>query len=481
MFKLLRNIGLLSPVKLFRLLISFRKYGKNFLGYLHFLQKTHSEKISIDDGEYMLNYEGLFLYSKTAFNFLTGKKGIRKESKVAIIGFDGALLTATIVGLSATGCKLILINPHLKDEQLNQLLNRIKPSHVLSDFDNLSKVSDDFNPIDFTSIQFHESHSASEVKMMSMGPFTVMTSGTTGVPKGITRKSSIATFIPPFKALINELELYKYSKIYIATPSYHGFGISALFIALILGVEIHMNKKFDVKEMASTLKNFNIEVLTAVPLMLDRLNQRIEETGEKPENLKCIISGGAALHETTLRRTESNFGNILWNLYGTSEAGFCIMSTPKISVKDAGTIGKPIKGVKTKIEKGELMIQAKWAIQKGEWIPTGDSARIENGYIYLNGRTDDMIVSGGENVYPINLQKALMALEEVRMAAVVPVKDEEFGQRFEAFIELNKEINSETIMEHLKSKLARFEMPRKIHIREKLPLNPIGKVNKKEL
>ena len=481
MLRLLNNIGLLSPLKLLRLFFSFQKFGKNFLGYLHFLQKTHASNVALDDGEYLLSYADFFSQSKTAFSIFTNQLSINKTSKVCLISLDSVPLTLTIVGLSAIGSKTILINPNLSASQLNELLDKLNPTHVLTDYDNQHKVESKFEPFNFRDINFHSEQSKTKVKPTSMGPFTVMTSGTTGLPKEISRKSSIATFIPPFRALINQLELHKYSKIYIATPIYHGFGISALFISIVLGAEIHMSQKFNEKELANTLRHFKIEVLTAVPLMLDRLNKCINDSKIEAEQLKCIISGGAALHESTLRETERNFGEIVWNLYGTSEAGFCIMSTPTISAKDAGTIGKPIKGVKTKIENGQLMIQAKWAFQKGEWIPTGDAAEIENEFIYLCGRIDDMIVSGGENVYPVNLKNALMELSEVRIAEVLPVDDDEYGQRFEVFLELNKEIETNSIMEYIKAKLARYEIPRKIHVLEKLPLNPIGKVNKKEL
>jgi acyl-CoA synthetase (AMP-forming)/AMP-acid ligase II len=185
----------------------------------------------------------------------------------------------------------------------------------------------------------------------------------------------------------------------------------------------------------------------------------------------------------------------LFNLYGTSEAGFCIMGTPDSLSRKPESIGKPVRGVHARIvnesdqevgEKrvGRLCIRSAWTTSRRSWIETGDVAyRDGEGDIFLCGRVDDMIVSGGENVYPIELENVLLQHPDVDSAAVVGIPDAEFGQRLKAVVVPKRaaSLDPSALLDWLKSRVARYQMPAVIEFREELPYTAVGKPNKKSL
>ena len=203
--------------------------------------------------------------------------------------------------------------------------------------------------------------------------------------------------------------------------------------------------------------------------------------------------GGAPIPEALVKETQAKLGSVLFNLYGTSEAGVCTIAMPDDLDKYPSTIGLPIVGLNAKLMTGinlvedgigELYIKCAWSIRGNEWIATGDLAyKDQQGYYYLQGRTDDMIVSGGENVYPYELEQRLLAHPLVVEAYVMAVSDAEFGQRLIAFIVLEKKqcISEDELLNGLRSQIARYQMPKKIIQLSEIPMTAIGKPNKRQL
>lgn len=212
-------------------------------------------------------------------------------------------------------------------------------------------------------------------------------------------------------------------------------------------------------------------------------------------SLRCILTGGALLHPALIEKTTHRLqGQYIYNLYGTSEAGFCFMATPEALTYHPQTIGKPLRGVKVKISvqpsgnppgrgTGELCIKCNWSVRKKEWIPTGDLAyQDEKGYFFLAGRVDDMIISGGENVYPCELENILLTHPSIIEAAVTGVPDPGFGQRLKAFIvATDPQPGEQELRTWLSERCARYQMPRDIRFLSSLPHLPNGKTDYKAL
>lgn len=287
-----------------------------------------------------------------------------------------------------------------------------------------------------------------------------------------------------------KLKLNQYSSIYIATPIYHGFGMATFCIAVLLGATGFLRKKFKTEEVSQIIHEHKVEVMTLVPLMLSRL---LNYDSASLTSLKCIITGGAPIAETLVKETQGTLGRVLFNLYGTSEAGVCTIATPDDLVKQPRSIGLPITGLHIELMRdgqeivegvGELYIKCAWSIEGNEWLATGDLAyKDQQGYFYLQGRTDDMVVSAGENVYPYDLEQQLLAHPAIEEAVVMPVEDEAFGQRLVAFIVLAQEqcLSDEILLSWLRHKVARYQMPKKIIQLNEIPITAIGKPDKRQL
>ncbi|MEN8906118.1 MAG: fatty acid--CoA ligase family protein, partial [Clostridiales bacterium] len=189
-------------------------------------------------------------------------------------------------------------------------------------------------------------------------------------------------------------------------------------------------------------------------------------------------------------------GNILYNIYGTSETGLLTISTPKDLKYNNLTIGKKISGTKIKIvdsnknklkngQIGQLQIKTTWSmIGESNWIKTGDLGyRDNNGYYFLSGRADDMIISAGENVYPIELESILIKHPYLEDVVVFGINDEAFGQRLKAYVQLSngKNLSFDELIKWLKPKVARYHIPKEIEFVNEIPYNALGKLNKNKL
>ena len=287
------------------------------------------------------------------------------------------------------------------------------------------------------------------VKTTPAGRIVVLTGGTTGQPKIASRKPSLFNFLPPFVALLTQVHLDRYRSLYVATPIYHGFGLASLLMGVILGAEMYLTRRFDAASSCDLIARNKIEVVTLVPLMLQRM---LKADAAALAALQCIITGGALLSPALAEEAVLRLGPKLFNLYGTSEAGFSIMATPDVIQRKPESIGKPVWGVRAQDRRrfrprvgegktGRLCIRSSWTASRKSWIETGDLAyRDAEGDIFLRGRVDDMIVSGGENVYPLELERVLLRHPDVESAAVVGIPDAEFGQRLKAVVVRKKNV-----------------------------------------
>lgn len=268
--------------------------------------------------------------------------------------------------------------------------------------------------------------------------------------------------------------------------------MAALCFSFLLGNEVYITTGFDSEQAGAIIQENQIRVITLVPLMLRRL---LDQSPGSVQSLQCILSAGATLPPALTQKTIRVLGNKLYNLYGTSEAGVCTLATPMDLKKLPDTIGKPLDGVQIKIitdqgiesgykTPGQLYIKCAWSAAGKQWVKSGDIGyKDKNGYYYLLGRADDMIVSGAENVYPYELENILSNHPAIKEVAVSGMDDPEFGQRLAAFIVLREEIitNKQEILLWLSSRAARYHTPKKMLFIDQIPLTSMGKPDKKRL
>jgi acyl-CoA synthetase (AMP-forming)/AMP-acid ligase II len=322
-----------------------------------------------------------------------------------------------------------------------------------------------------------------------------MTGGTTtGLSKEAPHQPSLFAYLAPFHAFLVRLSILNYRTAYIATPICHGYGLAVLLLMCAAGRKAVIRRGFEAEQACRCIREHRAEAAVVVPVMLQRM---LRANPEALRTLACIASGGAELGPKLAEETRERLGPVLYNLYGTSEAGLALIAAPEDLARSPRTIGRPIPGVRVRIadrdgkeagigQVGRIEIQRLGTTRRkaDRWIGTGDLGyRDEQGYYFLRGRSDSMIVSGGENVYPLEVEQVLLTHPRVEDAAVIGVADDAFGMRLKAFVQPTEPaaIAEEELRAWLQGELARYQMPREIVFVERLPYTPLGKLDRKRL
>jgi fatty-acyl-CoA synthase len=499
----LYRTGVFTIVGLLRLLEAVITTGINLMAMLRIAAKLYPQRIAVIDDRQQLSYAQLWQQAEALAIALHFDRGVMRRQKVAIVCRNHASAIKAIFAASRLGAHVFLLNPEMSADQMLALAQRLQFDFYVYD-EQLADVFADsllseksvpaYHPTDDSIDRMSLSSRSRQVRLpkVKTGNIVVMTGGTTGQPKSASRKPSIFNFLPPFLGLLTQVHLYRYRSVYIATPIYHGFGVASLFIGVALGSTMYFTTRFNAERCCELIAKYQIEVVTLVPLMLQRI---LQLNSSALASLRCIISGGALLNPVLAQETFDRLGAILFNMYGTSEAGFCIMATPQLLTKKPGSIGKPVRGVRAKVTDdadlvvsaskiGRLCIRSAWTTSAKSWIETGDLAyRDLDGDLFLCGRVDDMIVSGGENVYPIELENILIQHPDLDSVGVVGIPDPEFGQRLKAVVKKKKDatLDRATLLIWLKPRVARHQMPAIIEFRDELPYTSLGKLDKKSL
>jgi acyl-CoA synthetase (AMP-forming)/AMP-acid ligase II len=337
------------------------------------------------------------------------------------------------------------------------------------------------------------------------GRVVILTSGTTGAPKGATRRSPDS--LGPAAALFSKIPLHARQTTMIAAPMFHSWGYAHLTLALPLASTLVLRRRFDPEDTLRAVAQHRASALALVPVMLQRILDLGPETISRYDVrcLKIIAVSGSALPGELATRAMDTFGEVLYNLYGSTEVAWATIATPEDLRAAPGTAGRAPLGTVVKLldEHGhevprgqggrifvanEMMFDGYTGGGSKEVVrglmSTGDVGRFdEGGRLFVDGRDDEMIVSGGENVFPREVEDLLSDHADIEEAAVVGVSDEQFGQRLRAFVvpRPGAQLTEELVQDHVRANLARFKVPREVVFLPELPRNATGKVLKREL
>ncbi len=498
---------LLTPIGLFYLVEAVLTTDINLMALLRIAAKLHPRRTAVIDERERLSYPQLWQQAESLAVALQVDYGIGRNQKVAIACRNHAATIKAIFAVSRLGAHVFLLNPEMSADQIQSLVERLAIDFYIYDHPKDEPIpnwlKDDLQTrkalpayhataasIDQLSLTPRPKNK--RLKTVKAGNIVVMTGGTTGQPKPASRKPSALNFLPPFIALLDEIHLDQYQSVYIATPIYHGFGLAAMLMGVALGSQLYLTQRFEAAQACALIAKYQIELVTLVPLMLQRM---LKCDPASLSSLRRILSGGAALSPALAQNALNRLGAIIFNLYGTSEAGFCILGKPALLSKKPASIGQPVWGVQARVvndanqavssgEMGRFCIRSAWSTRKGGWIETGDRAYQDaEGDFFLCGRVDDMVISGGENVYPIELENILTQHPEVDSVAVFGIPDEEFGQRLKAVVVQKQDamLTPQRLRDWLKPRTARHQMPAVIEFRNELPYTALGKLDKKSL
>jgi fatty-acyl-CoA synthase len=335
--------------------------------------------------------------------------------------------------------------------------------------------------------------------------FVILTSGTTGTPKGAQRSSPDGLLA--VASIIDKITYRGRETMVVAAPLFHSWGFFHFLISLPTASTLVLRRRFDPEETLKAVQEHRAEVLAVVPVMLQRILQLPDETLAKYRmpSLRITALSGSALPGELALGWMDRFGDSVYNLYGSTEVSWATVATPEDLRAAPGTAGRPPRGTVVKLydeagrevprgEVGRIFVGNEMAFEGytgggGKEVidglfSSGDVGHFDpDGRLFIDGRDDEMIVSGGENVFPREIEDLLADHEEVVEVAVIGVEDEEFGQRLKAFVVLEEggTVGEDELKAHVKANLASYKAPREIEFLEELPRNATGKVLKREL
>jgi len=337
-----------------------------------------------------------------------------------------------------------------------------------------------------------------------VGKITLLTSGSTGTPKGASRGQPDP--IEPIVAVLSKIPLRSREPTFFAAPLFHAWGFMHFQLGLLLSSTFVLRRKFDPKASLDKVEETRATALIVVPVMLQRILELDEEDRRQDlSSLRVVASSGGPLSGDLAANWMDTFGENLYNLYGSTEVAWAAIGTPEDLRAAPGTSGKAPPGTSLKIfdpdskeeksanEEGEIFVGNQMLFEgytsddeEDEMIDghmtTGDLGYLdEEGRLFVQGRADDMIVSGGENVYPEEVEETLEKHDSVAEAAVIGVEDEKFGERLKAFVVKDGEVSEDDLKEYVKEQLANYKVPREIEFLDELPRKPQGKVDKQKL
>jgi len=485
--------GLLTPGAIWAFGVTAAGGGVNLASLLRFAARRRGDAAALVDAGEPTSFNALAAQVERIAAALRDVHGVRPGDVVAVLAHNGAGLVRAVFAASRLGARVTLLNPEMSPPQLAALILRHHPTLVITEADTQPLLAGAACP-SITAAELLERAAAvyRRLRPVNGGELVVLTGGTTGEPKAASRKPSPRSFALLFIHLVTALGLDRHPAAYLAAPLFHGYGVAAYLVALALGRTVYLVPRFKAADACALIRRERLEVVAVVPSMLQRM---LAEPGADLTSLQCVISGGAALPAPVAVETRRRLGEVLFNLYGTSEAGVAVFATPADLAAAPDTIGRPIWGVHVTIrddagavlpdgQLGRICVQSRAAVKPGAWIETGDvGLRDAAGRLFVRGRIDDMIVSGGENVAPWEVESVLLTHPEVREAVAVGVPDPDFGQRLAAFVSLRpgSTLTAEALGAWLAERVARYQRPRSIELRDELPLTAIGKVDKRAL
>ncbi|WP_242608796.1 AMP-binding protein [Actinomadura formosensis] len=328
----------------------------------------------------------------------------------------------------------------------------------------------------------------------------MLSSGTTGRPKGARRPPRPGLW--PLASMTSRIPLRAGQAMIVEAPLFHTWGYAALQMAWALRAPVVLHRRFDPEQTLRAITSHRAAAVFAVPVMCQRILELAPEVRDRYDTsaLRIFALSGAALPGDLATRFMDAFGDRLYNVYGSTEASWVSIATPHDLRLDPRTAGRPPRNTALAIlgadgrrlgrstrgqifAANELLFEGYTAGEPMEvrdgLLATGDLGHIDHrGLLFVEGRSDGMVVSGGENIVPQDVEDALLRLPEVREAAVTGVPDDAWGQRLAAYLVLRPgaRLDADAVRAYVHAQVARYAVPRDVHFIPELPRNATGKV-----
>ncbi|MBO0852214.1 MAG: long-chain-fatty-acid--CoA ligase FadD2 [Nocardia sp.] len=520
----MRKRGLFNPLRMDHAIgsaLNVTKFGP-FAGVIMHSAKTNPTSPALLDEQGELTFAEVDRQSNQLARGLAAQ-GLVEGDVVALLARDHRGMVLALTATGKLGVRAVLMNTGFAKPQLADVAEREKVKLVLHDSEFVELMgaipatipriltwvdeSDSVDPATPTIDSLRANRSPDALAAPSKpGGTVILTSGTTGTPKGAPRDK-----ISPFMSaqFLDRIPLPRNGSMVVAAPVFHATGLSQFTLGLSLGNRmIFQQRRFNPEQTLANIDKYKAQSLVVVPTMLQRMLDLPAETLAKYDmsSLRMIFAAGSAIPPDVVTRSLDYFGDVLYNVYGSTECALITVASPEDLRISPSTAGRPPLGIRLALfdenreritepnVTGTIFIENAHSF-KGYtdgrtketvegMMSSGDVGHFdENGLLFIDGRDDDMIVSGGENVFPQEVEHLIADRPDVQEAAVVGVDDKEFGKRLRAFVVpgADSKRDVQEIKDYVKANLARYKVPREVIFLDELPRNATGKLLRKPL
>ncbi|GAA0253354.1 AMP-binding protein [Saccharothrix mutabilis subsp. mutabilis] len=503
----------MNPLKLLKVLDAYLQWDITIASGFAIGAARHPDRPAIIDDLGSLSYKEVDERTTRLAHGLRDL-GVTAGSKVAVLCRNHRGFVETTTACVKLGADTVLLNTGLSAGQIATVLREQDVSVVVADTefrDLLANAPRKVRRVIAWVDSPTKSRTLEELiagspattlpKRPPRGRMIVLTSGTTGAPKGARRPEPAS--LTPAAALLSRIPLKAGDRFAVPAPLFHTWGLAAFQIGLVLGVTFVLRRKFDPATALDDARTHRADALFVVPVMLQRILE-LDHRAHLP-HLRVVASSGSALPPPVAKRCLEELGPVLYNLYGSTEVSWVSIAKPDELIRHPDTAGLPPHGTRVEVlddagrpvppgATGRIFVTNDMLFDgytnggnkevRDGLMSTGDVGyRNAEGLLFVAGRDDEMIVSGGENVYPREVEDLLADLKGVREVAVVGVPDDQFGQRLAAYVVCDEPgaLDAEAVREHVRENLAKFSVPREVVFLDALPRNATGKVLKREL
>jgi fatty-acyl-CoA synthase len=511
------------PQNVAAMVADIRRWGEfGMIPALNARRTPHRVAVIDDEGE--MTFGELDAAAHAVANALLAK-GVKGGDGVAILARNHRWFLVAVYGAARTGARIILLNSEFSGPQVKEVAEREGAKVIIHDDEYTAAVAkaepelgflralgtnpDNDQPSESSAETLAEvverSNSTPAPKVSRHSSIIILTSGTTGTPKGANRSSPPS--LAPIGGVLSHVPFKAGEVTSLPAPMFHALGYLHATIAMMLGSTLVLRRRFKPATVLADLEKYGATAMVVVPVMLSRLLDELEKTEPRPDlsKLRIVFVSGSQLGSELATRALKDLGPVIYNLYGSTEIAFASIARPQDLEKNPATVGPVVKGVKVKLydDNGKEVPQGEVGrIFVGNTFPfegytggghkqiidglmsSGDVGYFdEDGLLYVSGRDDEMIVSGGENVFPAEVEDLISGHPEVVEATALGVEDKDWGHRLRAFVVKAEgaSIDEDAIKSYVKENLARYKVPREVVFLDELPRNPTGKILKREL
>ena len=516
-------VGAERPDRSIRRLAALARFGPTLAGSFAAATARSPDRIAVIDERRRLSYAEL----DTRVRRIAGRLaefGVGSDGSAAVLQRNSAYMIETLVAISRLGADAVLLNVAMSAEQIGAVLAREQPKVLVADADLLADLVADPSAVvvrladlvvviadgsdgsdgplraDFSLDQLADAPAPEAPAPRTRGKFVVLTSGTTGPPKGARRGAPKG--LGPAVSMLSRIRLQANEVMLISPPLFHTWGLAMLQLASALTGTIVLRRRPDPEAVLAALAEHACTSLIVVPVTAQRLLELPGSVRAAADlsALRVVASSSAALSADLSTRFQDAFGDVLHNVYGATEVSWATIADPEDLRLSPGSAGRPphrttialLDDAGVPVPMGEIggihvgndllfegYTDGADRTRADGLMATGDRGRIdEHGLLTVLGREDDLVISGGENVYPSVLEELLAAHPQVREVAVVGVPDSKLGQRLAAYLVLTDgaALAADEVRALARARLAAFCVPRDVVFLDALPRGATGKV-----